>query len=98
MAVGGLACTGATGEDYVLAGQNALVLETANPQEFVSLFEGLRATPARERALRQAAQSTARRFAWPQIIQSILLPRLQLLARVSAVSHLYKTDTGCQAA
>ena len=98
MAVGGLACTGATGEDYVLAGQNALVLETANPQEFVSLFEGLRATPARERALRQAAQSTARRFAWPQIIQSILLPRLQLLARVSSLSHLYKTDTACQAA
>jgi glycosyltransferase involved in cell wall biosynthesis len=98
MAVGGLACTGATGEDYVLAGQNALVLETANPQEFISLFEGLRATPARERALRQAAQSTARRFAWPHIIQSILLPRLQLLARVSSLSHLHRTDTACQAA
>jgi glycosyltransferase involved in cell wall biosynthesis len=89
MAVGGVACTGATGEDYVLAGQNALVLETANPQEFVSLFEGLRATPTRERALRQAAQATARRFVWPQILQSILLPRLQLLARASSLSSLY---------
>ena len=31
MAAGGVACTGSTGEDYVVPGQNALVLETADP-------------------------------------------------------------------
>ena len=37
MAAGGVACTGCTGEDYVVPGQNALVLETTDPWEFVSL-------------------------------------------------------------
>jgi glycosyltransferase involved in cell wall biosynthesis len=98
MAVGGVACTGATGEDYVLPGQNALVLETTNPQEFVSLYGELRATPARERALRQAGRVTARRFAWPHIIQGILLPRIHLLGGISAASDLYRTRTVSPAA
>jgi glycosyltransferase involved in cell wall biosynthesis len=82
MAAGGVACTGSTGEDYAMAGQNALVLETANPLEFVSLFGELRANPARERAVRRAARATAQRYAWPQIVQQILMPRLRLLAGV----------------
>jgi glycosyltransferase involved in cell wall biosynthesis len=98
MAVGGVACTGATGEDYVLAGQNALVLETTNPQEFVSLFGELRATPARERALRQTGRVTARRFAWPQIIQSILLPRIHLLGGTASLSPQLSPYTASQAA
>ena len=40
MAAGGVACTGSTGEDYVVPGRNALVLETADPWEFVTLFSG----------------------------------------------------------
>ena len=31
MAAGGVACTGSTGEDYVIPGKNALVLETTDP-------------------------------------------------------------------
>jgi glycosyltransferase involved in cell wall biosynthesis len=46
MAAGGVACTGCTGEDYAVPGQNALVLETTDPWEFVSLFRALRANPA----------------------------------------------------
>jgi glycosyltransferase involved in cell wall biosynthesis len=76
MAAGGVACTGCTGEDYVVAGQNALVLETTNPWEFVSLFRELRANPAQERALRRAGRATAKRYVWPHIVQRILLPRL----------------------
>jgi glycosyltransferase involved in cell wall biosynthesis len=80
MAAGGVACTGGTGEDYVVPGQNALVLETADPWEFVTLFRELRANPARDRALRRAGRTTAEHFSWPQIVRRVLLPRLQLVA------------------
>jgi hypothetical protein len=81
MASGGVACTGCFGEDYAMPGENALVLETNDPWEFIGLFGALRTHPVREHALRQAGQHTARRYAWPQIVQQILLPRLELLAQ-----------------
>jgi glycosyltransferase involved in cell wall biosynthesis len=79
MAVGGVACTGATGEDYVVPGYNALVLETADPQEFVSLYGVLHDNPGRERAMRRAGRATAKRYAWSHIVQEVLLPRLCML-------------------
>lgn len=78
MAVAGVACTGCSGEDYALPGYNALVLETADPQEFIRLFRELRANPGHERALRRAGRRTAKQYLWPRIIQRILLPRLHL--------------------
>lgn len=83
MAAGGVACTGCTGEDYVVPGQNALVLETTDPWEFVSLFRELRANPAQEWALRRAGRATARRYAWPHIVRRLLLPRLHHMAETS---------------
>jgi glycosyltransferase involved in cell wall biosynthesis len=80
MAVGGLACTGCSGEDYAVPGYNALVLETTDPREFIGLFDTLRVDEARASALRRAGRLTAKRYAWPQILQHILLPRLQLSA------------------
>jgi glycosyltransferase involved in cell wall biosynthesis len=79
MAVGGVACTGATGEDYVAPGTNALVLETTDPQEFVSLYGALHEDPSRERAMRRAGRATAQRYAWPQMVQGVLLPRFCML-------------------
>jgi glycosyltransferase involved in cell wall biosynthesis len=79
MAAGGVACTGCTGEDYVVPGQNALVLETADPWEFVTLFRELRANPARERALRRAGRVTAEHYSWPRIVRRLLLPRLHFM-------------------
>ena len=76
MAVGGLACTGCSGEDYVLPGQNALMLETDDPSEFLHLYGGLRSNPGAELALRRAARWTAKRFAWQEILQRVFLPRL----------------------
>lgn len=76
MAVGGLACTGSSGEDYVLPGQNAVMLETDDPAEFQQLYGALRANPGAERAMRRAGRWTARRFAWPEVLQSVFLPRL----------------------
>lgn len=80
MAAGGVACTGCSGEDYVIPGQNALVLATTDPREFVSLYQDLRGNPPRTCAIRQAGQMTARRYAWPAIVEHNLLPRIRLLA------------------
>jgi glycosyltransferase involved in cell wall biosynthesis len=87
MAAGGVACTGCTGEDYVVPGQNALVLETADPWEFVTLFRELRAHPARDQALRRAGRATAERYAWAHIVQRLLLPRLRMLAKPPRSGH-----------
>jgi glycosyltransferase involved in cell wall biosynthesis len=81
MAAGGIACTGCTGEDYAVAGRNALVLQTSDPREFVGLLENLRNDPAREQELRRAARVTARAYAWPEIIERNLLPRLDVMGR-----------------
>jgi glycosyltransferase involved in cell wall biosynthesis len=76
MAAGGVACTGSSGEDYAVPGQNALVLETNDPIEFVRLFGQLREQPERERALRRAARATARQYTWERVIDRALMPRL----------------------
>jgi glycosyltransferase involved in cell wall biosynthesis len=78
MAAGGVACTGSTGEDYVVPGRNALVLETADPWEFVTLFGELRANPARDRAMRRAGRATAEQYSWSHIVRRLLLPRLHV--------------------
>ncbi|HEY1268602.1 MAG TPA: glycosyltransferase family 4 protein [Candidatus Binatia bacterium] len=80
MAAGGVACTGATGEDYAVPGQNALVLETSDPWEFVTLFQELRANPLKDRALRRAGRTTAEQYSWAHIVRRLLLPRLHMIA------------------
>ena len=77
MAVGGLACTGASGEDYAIDGQNALVLHEDDPREFVSLFRCVRSRAGGDINLRRAAILTARRYAWSQIVERSLLPRIE---------------------
>jgi hypothetical protein len=78
MAVGGIGCTGLTGEDYVMPGRNALVLQTSDPSEFVKLYMPLRADPVYEAAMRRAGRATARQYAWPEVIRTTLAPRLGL--------------------
>ena len=78
MAAGGITCTGCSGEDYAVPGQNALVLETGEPGEFMSLYSRLRGRADEMRRLRRAGQATARRYAWPNVAQSVLLPRVEL--------------------
>jgi glycosyltransferase involved in cell wall biosynthesis len=79
MAVGGIACTGISGEDYAVPGRNALVMQTPDPREFVALFQRLKADPARAESIRRAARTTAKHYAWPEVIKRLLLPRLDLL-------------------
>ena len=86
MAVGGVACTGCSGEDYAVPGYNALVLETNDPREFTALFSELRANPRRERSLRRAGSATAKQYMWAEIIQHLLLPRIHFLAKRAMVA------------
>jgi glycosyltransferase involved in cell wall biosynthesis len=81
MAVGGVACTGSSGEDYAVPGHNALVLERGDADEFLGLYQRLRAQPREARALRRAARQTARHYAWPQVVRQALLPRAALAGR-----------------
>jgi glycosyltransferase involved in cell wall biosynthesis len=76
MAVAGLACTGSSGEDYAVPGRNALVMQTASPQEFVRLFAQIRENAGQESALRRAGRRTAEQFAWPEVVRRNLLPTI----------------------
>jgi glycosyltransferase involved in cell wall biosynthesis len=78
MAVGGVACTGCSGEDYAMPGRNALVLQTSAPSEFIGLYRQLQADHTYEAALRRAGRSTARHFSWPEVLRTNLVPRLEL--------------------
>ena len=78
MAAGGIACTGCSGEEYAVAGHNALVVQTEEPREFMGLYRWLCAHPREARALRRAGRSTARRYAWPEVLERVLLPRVDL--------------------
>ena len=80
MAAGGLACTGCTGEEYALHGLNALVLETGDADEFMGMFARLRRAPQRLHAMRNEGRVTARRFAWPEVVRRVLLPRIALVS------------------
>lgn len=80
MAAGGVACTGCSGEDYAVPGQNALVLETNDPQEFVRLFERL--SPADEESIRHSGRVTAQQYVWERVVDRALLPRVDSNIRV----------------
>ena len=84
MAAGGIACTGATGEEYAHPSYNALVLDAGTPGEFASSFERLRREPREAVAMRRAARSTALRYVWPRIVERVLLPRLDALDQTPA--------------
>lgn len=78
MAVGGVACTGCSGEDYAMPGRNALVLQTSNANEFLGLFRQILADDGYEASLRRAGRSTAKQFSWPEVIRTNLVPSLGL--------------------
>lgn len=84
MAVGGIACIGCTGEDYGVPGRNAVVLQTADPAEFLSQYQSLSKDPSRAARLRRAGRSTALQYAWPAVIEQNLKPWLSLAEAIQA--------------
>jgi len=79
MALGGIACTGATGEEYARAGENALVVGSEDPGEFITQFDSLVSHEHRVRAMRRAGLETARHYTWSRVIDEHLLPHVDRL-------------------
>ena len=84
MAAGGLAVTGATGEDYAEAYRNALVLETSDPIELVIELSLLKERPKLAASMRRRGRTTARQYVWEKVIKELLL-RVEFAAAQQAV-------------
>jgi glycosyltransferase involved in cell wall biosynthesis len=73
MAAGGIAVTGATGEDYAEAYRNAIVLETEDALEIVTELVALKKRPKLAAEIRRRGRSTARDYRWEKVIDQLLL-------------------------
>ncbi|OLC66924.1 MAG: hypothetical protein AUG06_06290 [Actinobacteria bacterium 13_1_20CM_2_65_11] len=84
MAAGGLAVTGATGEDYAVSYRNALVLETDDAIELVTELNLIQQRPRLAAAIRRRGRVTARAYVWQKVIEQLLL-RVEYAAAQQAV-------------
>ena len=84
MAAGGVAMVGSTGEDYADPFRNALVLETDDPVEVVTLLRLIKERPNLAASIRKRGLATARDYAWEKVIDQLLL-RIDLAAAQQAV-------------
>src|SRR6266481_642155 len=85
MAAGGLAVTGATGEDYADAYRNALVVETDETFELVTELNMIQQRPRLAAAIRRRGRVTARAYTWEKVIEQLLL-RIEFAAAQQAVT------------
>jgi glycosyltransferase involved in cell wall biosynthesis len=69
MAAGGIAYLGRTGEDYAVPFGNAIVVQSDDPRELLTSYLMLRERPELGRAIRTDGRATAKRFAWPRILE-----------------------------
>ncbi|HEV8669973.1 MAG TPA: glycosyltransferase family 4 protein [Candidatus Limnocylindria bacterium] len=69
MASGGIAFLGRTGEDYAVPFGNAVVVQSDDPRELLTSYLMLRERPELARAIRTEGRATAKRFAWPRILE-----------------------------
>ena len=86
MAAGGIAVTGATGEDYAEAYRNSVVVETDDPVEIVTELAALKEKPRLAAHLRRRGRVTARDYLWPKVIGQLML-RIDFAAERQAVSR-----------
>src|SRR2546430_10835694 len=86
MAAGGIAVTGATGEDYAEAYRNAVVVETDDPVEIVTGLVVLKEKPRLGAQIRRRGQGKARDYLWPKVIGQLML-RIDFAAERQAVSR-----------
>ncbi|HYL08707.1 MAG TPA: glycosyltransferase family 4 protein [Candidatus Udaeobacter sp.] len=85
MGAGGLAVTGATGEDYAEPYRNAVVLETDDPIEIATELGALKERPRLVAAMRRRGHTTARDYLWAKVIDQMLL-RIDFAAARQAVA------------
>lgn len=79
MASGGIAFTGASGEDYVVPFVNGISVETDDPNEIVCYLQYLHDNPESRTSIKRAAYKTAGDFTWPVVINN-LIRRIEFLA------------------
>lgn len=84
MAAGGIAFTGATGEEYALGGTAAVMLDTEDPEEITTQVRALNEDPERSAALRSAAREQAARFTWEEVAD-LLLSKIRFVAQQRGV-------------
>jgi glycosyltransferase involved in cell wall biosynthesis len=80
MAAGGVAFTGSTGEEYAISFENAVALETDDPEEIIGYLLHLRRHPEEQEKIRVAGMRTAVEFTWEEVIEN-LVGKLGYLAR-----------------
>ncbi|MEW6046364.1 MAG: glycosyltransferase family 4 protein [Bacillota bacterium] len=85
MGAGGVAITGATGEDYAVGYHNAIVLETDDPREIAHHVRALAGDAGLCERLRHNGHETALRFSWPNVIAT-MLDRLEFIAELQGLS------------
>ena len=68
MASGGLAYVGRTGEDYAVPFGNSVVMQSDDPRELLATHITLGTRPEVVRAIRADGKATAKRFAWPRVL------------------------------
>jgi glycosyltransferase involved in cell wall biosynthesis len=78
MGSGGVAFTGATGEEYAKSFRNAIVIETEDPREVAAAAAYVRTNPALSEELRRRGRETAAEYTWGHVIEFMKL-RLQFL-------------------
>ena len=84
MAAGGLAVTGSTGEDYAESLRNALVLETDDPIELVTMLRLIKDRPALAVSIRKRGRATAKDYVWDNVVDQLLM-RIEFAAAQQAV-------------
>jgi glycosyltransferase involved in cell wall biosynthesis len=72
MATGGIAFTGATGEEYAQSFHNAVVVDSDNALEMAVYITSLQHHQAERDRIRANAFETARHFTWNEVIKELL--------------------------
>ena len=70
MSCGGIAYVGRTGEDYAIPFGNAVVVQSDDPRELMTAHQVLTNDPRLATAMRADGRVTAKRFAWPRILEA----------------------------
>ena len=84
MAAGGIAFTGSTGEDYAISFENAVALETDDPDEIVGYLLHLTRNEEEREKIRANGRRTAGEFVWEEAIDN-LTGKLGYLARKQSI-------------
>jgi glycosyltransferase involved in cell wall biosynthesis len=84
MAAGGIAFTGSTGEEYAVSFENAVSLETDDPDEIVGYLLHLMRHATELEKIREAGRRTAMEYTWDEVIEN-LVGKLGYLARKQSI-------------